>query len=70
MTVRAALLLAALALHPGGSFPTKDEPAPPYEASAPTDAGLRTLVREPESVRSPKRHRKFAVVKPLAPYPG
>jgi hypothetical protein len=42
----------------------------PLEASTPTDAGLRTLVWEPERARSPNRHRTFAVPKPLAPYPG
>jgi hypothetical protein len=41
----------------------------PIEASAPTDAGVRTLVWEPGSARLPNRHRKFAVVKPEAPYP-
>jgi hypothetical protein len=35
----------------------------PLEASALTDAGLRTLVWEPGASRLPNRHRKFAIVK-------
>jgi len=42
----------------------------PLEASAPTDAGLRTLVWEPEALGLPNRHRTFAVAKPIAPYPA
>jgi hypothetical protein len=42
----------------------------PLEASAATDAGLRTLVWEPAAVRLPNRHRTFAVVALADPYLG